>query len=264
MASFFPFLPAQPALFQPEFVATVRAGGQLVDLLYGNRDSTLNSPESQTAATLYNISAPNLSRVFTQLGLALQQGNTNVDPNRDGQITLRDFPLFLGSPSPTGQRSELSSLAVRSGNPQTIDPSDIAAPQPFPSPLPVPIPFPQPVPLPQPQPSPSFFQPEQVELIRQVGQFIDGNRDGAVNEQEAAAGRDFYRFYNPNLSALLDRLTTALRTGAPQADPNRDGRMTYINFSPFPTFAPLPPDELTLLAARTGSPQAVETTDFIV
>lgn len=267
MSSAFPFLPSlPPALFQPEFVAAVRGGGQFVDALYGNQDSALSALESQVASELYQITAPNLSRVFQQLGIALQQGNTNVDPNRDGRITLRDFPLAPGSPSPFGDRSELTRLAALSGNPQAVDPPDIIniqpLPQPQPLPLPQPQPAPQPLPLPLPQPQSQPFQPEPVELIRQVSQFIDTDRDGAVSEQEATIGRDFYQLYNPNISSLLGRLAVALRLGDPHVDPNRDGRMLYNNSSSFPTFAPLPPDELTLLARWSGSPQHIESTDF--
>ena len=180
--------------------------------------------------------------MFDQLGKAIQQGNTNVDPDRNGSMSIHELVFFGGNTIVAGDgRSELTKLAQVSGNPDKVESSDIGIP---------------------PVPPTTSFRPEYVETVRRISKFIDTDRDGTLSAKEAASGSKLYRLYNPNVSKLLDSVATALRNGNPNVDANHDGRMSYNNFFPFPTFAPVPPDELSELAKRSGNKQFIETSDF--
>jgi Ca2+-binding EF-hand superfamily protein len=234
-------LPLPGSSFKPAPVGHIQLVSQFVDEWYGNQDGALNAQESQTASRLSQFFQPSLSAVFDQLGLALQQGNTAVDPNQDGSLGLHELIFFGNTIAPGDSRSELTKLAQRSGKPDFVEPSDMTI---------------------APTPPISRFQPEQVETIRRISKFLDIDRDGTLSATETAKGSRVYRTYNPNVSKLLDSITTALLTGNNKVDADQDGRMSYNNFFPFPTFAPIPPDELSELAKRSGNEQFVETSDF--
>lgn len=227
--------------FTPASVGNIQLVSQFVDEWYGNQDGALSAQESQTASRLSQFFQPSLSALFDQLGLALQQGNLAVDPNQDGNMGIHDLLFFGNTIAPGDSRSELTKLAQRSGKPDFVEPSDIRAAS---------------------TPPPPRFEPEAVETVRKISKFLDTDRDGTLNAQEAASGSRLYRTYNPNVSKLLNSVSTALRNGNRQVDANQDGRMSYNNFFPFPTFAPIPPDELSELAKRSGNKQFVETSDF--
>jgi hypothetical protein len=181
---------------------------------------------------------PNLSSLFSQVAIGLQQGNPNVDPNRDGKMTYQD--LIFANIQAGDSASELTKLAAQSGNPEVVEPGDFVT---------------------QPPPS-QDFQPEFVETVRQVSGFADFNRDGAVSQQAASFASKLFQNFAPNISKLFGQLASALQSGNTNVDPNRDGRMTYNNFFPFPTFAPIELDELTQLARRSGDPRLGEPGDL--
>jgi hypothetical protein len=234
--SFFPSSPTPN--FQGVPLSDVRLASQFVDRLIGDNDSALSFQESAIAANMLQFYNPNLSSLFSQIAVGLQQGNQNVDPNRDGKMTYQD--LIFANIQPGDGASELTKLAAKSGNPEVVEPGDFVT---------------------QPPP-PQDFQPEFVETVRQVSGFADFNRDGAVNQQEASFASNIFQNFAPNISKLFGQLASALQSGNTNVDPNRDGRMTYNNFFPFPTFAPIELDELTQLARRSGDPRLVEPGDL--
>ncbi len=233
---------SNPMAFQPIPIAGVRYLSQIVDNFYGNNDGALSAQEAQNGAQLMQFWNANYSNAFSQIATALQQGNTRVDPNRDGRMTFRELG-FGGFPTSPSILSELSQLGQRSGQPDILEPSDLIAQMPPPPPT-------------------NTFNPVNLESARQASQWVDfslGNRDGMIDRQEATFASNYLSQFSPDLGRMFGRIADAFSTGNRAVDPNGDNRMSYFNFWWTGTTSP---DELTRLAGNSGSPNQIETSDF--
>lgn len=233
-----------PEPFSPVHVNTIQQVSWIFDAFFGDNDGALSAQEAKWASNYLGFYESNLSNLFNTLSTEIQNGSANVDPNQDGKMTYIAPPIPPGTQTFAAPMSELTQLAQRSGDPNFVEASDLN-----PSP-------------PPPPPPPPEFTPVELSMTRNISMWIDfsfGNGDMSLDAEEALRASQLLQDYNPNISKMYAKMADGLQNNNPAVDPDQNGKMSY--YTPWWTFGN-GPDELTMLAQRSGNPYAIEPADF--